>query len=184
MVGGTGDIDCLARIRAGETSALGELYDRYTPLVFPVALKIVGSREEAEDVMQEVWLQVWRTAASYDATRGALPAWLLTITRSRALDRVRSRSARDRREEQVRNDAPVAVTPANHTEHASSREAVRRAFDKLEPHHRQVLELAYWQGLSQTEIAERMKTPLGTVKSWTRQALRDLKGALPEGELW
>jgi RNA polymerase sigma-70 factor, ECF subfamily len=179
MTGGTGDIDILARISAGDTVALGELYDRYTPLMFPVALRIVGTREEAEDVMQEVWLQVWRTSSSYDVRRGPLPAWLLTITRTRALDRVRSGSARARREDQARNDAPVAVMPANHTEHASSREAVRRAFDKLEPHHRQVLELAYWQGLSQAEIAEKMKTPLGTVKSWTRQALLKLRERVP-----
>ena len=87
-------------------------------------------------------------------------------------------------------DIPASGTPAarsasaNSAESSSSRDAVRRAFDTLEPHHRTVLELAYWQGLSQREIAEKMQQPLGTVKSWTRQALRDLRGALPEGEWW
>jgi RNA polymerase sigma-70 factor (ECF subfamily) len=184
MTGGKHDIDCLQRIGAGETSALGELYDRYIGLMFPVAVKILGSKEEAEDAMQEVWLQVWRNAASYDSARGPVAAWLITIARTRALDRYRSRSARERREDQVRAETPSSVTPANGAEAASSRDAVRRAFDRLEPHHRKVLEMAYWQGLSQNEIAERMETPLGTIKSWTRQALRDLKGALPEGELW
>jgi RNA polymerase sigma-70 factor (ECF subfamily) len=184
MTGRTHDSDCLARMRAGDESALTELYDRYIGLVFPVAVRILGNQAEAEDVMQDVWLQVWRNAASYDESRGTLGAWLLTITRSRALDALRSRGARSRREEQVKAEAPVAVASLNSAESSSSREAVRRAFDTLEPHHRSVLEMAYWQGLSQREIAEKMQQPLGTVKSWTRQALRDLRGALPEGEWW
>lgn len=184
MTESTRDIDCLQRIGAGDTPALGELYDRYIALIFPVAVKIVGNKEEAEDVMQDVWMQVWRSAASYDAKRGAVPAWLLTITRTRALDRYRSRSARERREDTVRAEAPAIATPSNGVERASSRDAVRRAFDTLEPHHRQVLELAYWKGLSQSEIAETLSAPLGTVKSWTRQALRGLRDALPEGEWW
>ncbi len=185
MTGGTRDIECMQRIGAGDTSALGELYDRYIALMFPVAVKILGSQEEAEDVMQDVWVQVWRNAAAYDPARGAVPAWLLTITRTRALDCCRSRSARARREDAVRTNAPASVAPAvNGVEKSSSREAVRRAFAQLEPHHRQVLELAYWEGLSQSEIAAKMEAPLGTVKSWTRQALRGLRDALPEGELW
>jgi RNA polymerase sigma-70 factor (ECF subfamily) len=184
MTGAPHDIDCLRRIRAGDETALTELYDRYIGLVFPVAMRILGNQAEAEDVMQDVWLQVWRNAASYESSRGAVGAWLLTITRSRALDAVRSRSARSRREEQVRAEAPAAVVSSNSAESSSSREAVRHAFEKLEPHHRTVLELAYWHGLSHAEIATRMQTPLGTVKSWTRQALRDLRGALPEGEWW
>ncbi len=184
MTESTRDIDCLQRIGAGETPALGELYDRYIALMFPVAVKILGNKEEAEDVMQDVWMQVWRSAASYDPKRGAVPAWLLTITRTRALDRYRSRSARERREETVRTEATATAAPSNGVEKASSRDAVRRAFEKLEPHHRQVLELAYWKGLSQSEIAETLSAPLGTVKSWTRQALRGLRDALPEGEVW
>lgn len=184
MTGGTHDNDCLARMRAGDESALTELYDRYIGLVFPVAVRILGNQAEAEDVMQDVWMQVWRNNASFDERRGTMAAWLLTITRSRALDAIRSRGARSRREEQARAEAPVAVTASNNAETSSSRDAVRRAFDKLEPHHRTVLELAYWQGLSQREIAEKMQQPLGTVKSWTRQALREMRGALPEGEWW
>ena len=184
MTGGTHDIDCLRRIGAGEESALGELYDRYNALVFPVALKILGNPAEAEDVMQDVWMQVWRNAAAYDASRGAVGAWLLTITRSRALDAYRSRAARARREDQARADAPVSVAPAAAENSSGQRDTIRRAFEALPPHHRTVLELAYWQGLSQREIAEKMKEPLGTVKSWTRQALRDLKTALPKGDWW
>lgn len=184
MTGGTHDNDCLARMRAGDESALTELYDRYSGLVFPVAVRILGNPAEAEDVMQDVWLQVWRNTASYDERRGTLAAWLLTITRSRALDAIRSRAARSRREEQVKAEAPATVASANSAESSSSRENVRKAIERLDPHHRSVLELAYWQGLSQREIAERMQQPLGTVKSWTRQALRELRGALPEGEWW
>jgi RNA polymerase sigma-70 factor, ECF subfamily len=184
MTGGTHDIDCLARLRAGDESALTELYDRYIAVVFPVAVRILGNQAEAEDVMQDVWLQVWRNTASYDVSRGTLSAWLLTITRSRALDAIRSRAARSRREDQTRAEAPDAVAPVLNGETSSSREAVRKAIEWIEPHHRPVLEMAYWQGLSQREIAEKLQQPLGTVKSWTRQALRDLKGALPEGEWW
>lgn len=184
MSGSTRDIDCLRRISAGDSSALGELYDRYIALMFPVAVKILGSKEEAEDVMQEVWMQVWKSAVSYDSARGAVPAWLLTITRTRALDRYRARSARTRREEATTMEAPAPPAPSNGVESASSRDVVRRAFEKLEPHHRQVLELAYWKGLSQAEIATALSAPLGTVKSWTRQALRGLRDALPEGEWW
>src|SRR5262249_50322262 len=154
------------RMRAGDESALTELYDRYIGLVFPVAMRILGNQAEAEDVVQDVWLQVWRNTASYDESRGTLAAWLLTITRSRALDAIRSRSARSRREDQARAEAPAAVASANSAETSSSRDAVRRAFEKLEPHHRAVLELAYWHGLSQSEIAARLQQPLGTVKSW------------------
>ena len=184
MTESTRDIDCLQRIGAGDTPALGELYDRYIALIFPVAAKILGNKEEAEDVMQDVWMQVWRSAASYDPKRGAVAAWLLTITRTRALDRYRSRTARARREEATSAEAPTVVTPSNGVEKASSRDAVRRAFSQLEPHHRQVLELAYWKGLTQSEIAATMSAPLGTVKSWTRQALRGLRDALPEGVWW
>ena len=184
MTGGTRDIDCLARIRAGDESALTELYDRYIALVFPVAVRILGNQAEAEDVMQDVWLQVWKNAASYQESRGSFAAWLLTITRSRALDAIRSRAARSKREDQVRTDAPQSVAPVLNGEAASSRDAIRKAIERLEPHHRSVLEMAYWQGLSQREIAEKLQQPLGTVKSWTRQALRDLRGALPEGEWW
>jgi RNA polymerase sigma-70 factor (ECF subfamily) len=175
------DVECLQRVRAGDESALSELYDRYIGLVFPVAVRIVGDPAEAEDVMQDVWLQVWRRADSYDASRGAFAAWLITITRSRALDLVRGRSARARRETRVGRESEVTVVPTPAHESTRSREVIRRALEGLDAHKREVLELAYWQGLSQSEIAEKLKTPLGTVKSWTRQALRDLKLALPEG---
>ncbi len=181
----TRDLECLRRIAAGDEVALSELYDRYIGLLFPMAAKIVGDAAQAEDVVQEVWMQVWRSAASYDPKRGPVAAWLLTITRSRALDVYRSRSARAKRED------VVAKEPADHTPDpgraingARSRETVRRALAGLDPKKREVLELAYWRGLSQSEIAVRVGAPLGTVKSWMRQGLRDLRAALPEGEWW
>lgn len=179
------DLECLRRVAAGDEAALSELYDRYIGLVLPVAVRIVGDSAQAEDVVQETWLQVWRSAPSYDPKRGPVAAWLLTITRSRALDTYRSRSARSKREDRVAK-APIAdgPDPGDQVNGSSSRAAVRRAIAALDPKKREVIELAYWQGLSQTEIAARLGAPLGTVKSWMRQGLRDLRASLPEGEWW
>ncbi len=183
------DMNCIERVSAEDASALAELYDRYTnQLLYPVALRIVGNRAEAEDVIQEAWLQVWRTANRYDSRRGPVVAWLLTITRSRALDRIRAVAAKSHRETRVENgDRPEAAVPetASTAVHDREREAsVRTALDSLESHHRRVLEIAYFDGLSQSRIARDLDVPLGTVKSWTRQALARLRAKLaPEGSL-
>ncbi|MCI0453182.1 MAG: sigma-70 family RNA polymerase sigma factor [Candidatus Latescibacteria bacterium] len=181
----TRDLDCLRRIAAGDEAGLSELYDRYIGLIFPMAVKIVGDNAHAEDVVQEVWMQVWRSAPSYDPKRGPVAAWLLTITRSRALDVYRSRSARAKREDVVAKESVESGhDPGAAINGARKRDLVRRAFAALEPKKREVLELAYWHGLSQSEIAVRVGAPLGTVKSWMRQGLRDLRASLPEGEWW
>jgi RNA polymerase sigma-70 factor (ECF subfamily) len=168
----------LRRIAAGEAAALADLYDRHTPLLYAVVQRILREPAEAEDVMQEVWLQVWKRPHTYDADRGSVEAWLITIARSRALDRYRSRTSRRRAEEK----APEPQPAKDQTSAPPSR-VLDDALRDLEDHHRRVLELAYWEGLSQREIAERMASPLGTVKSWTRQGLERLRGRFPAEEL-
>lgn len=181
---GAADARLLERVAGGDREALAALYDRFTPLLFPVALRIAGSRADAEDVLQEVWVQVWRRASSFDASRGSVPAWLMTITRSRSLDFIRARSARAKREEGSEPQSQTSPDPGRSAESASVREKLRAAFAELGPERAQVLELAYWEGLSQSEIAERTGSPLGTVKSWTRQGLARMRKILPEGEWW
>lgn len=177
------DLECMRRLEAGDQGALEELYDRYCSLLYPVALRILRSAPEAEDAVQQAWLQAWQNAASYNPRRGTVVAWLLTLARNRALDRYRSLSSRRRAETGVDPDPPTP--PADPTAQAAQgqlSERVRMALESLQPQQRQVLEIAYFQGLSQSEIAEQLSAPLGTVKSWTRQGLMRLRELLPKEE--
>ena len=133
--------------------------------------------------MQDAWLQVWKRAGTYDARRGTVAAWLTTVARTRALDRYRSLAARGRAEAKA-DPEPMAppADPAGDASRSQIGDRIRRALAQLEPRQREVLEIAYFQGLSQSEIAERLSTPLGTVKSWTRQALMRLRDMLPQEE--
>lgn len=178
------DLALLERVQAGDEQALAEMYDRFTPMLYPVALRILRRAADAEDAVQDVWMQVWRRSTTYDSKRGAVAAWLLTVVRTRALDRYRSLASRTRAEGRV--DPQDQVTPpVDPTAAAVSGQVgvrVRDALSQLEPQQRQVLEIAYFEGLSQTEIAERLKAPLGTVKSWTRQGLTRLRDLVPQEE--
>ena len=177
------DIVCLRRVHGGDESALQELYDRYCPLLYPVALRILRSSADAEDAVQQAWLQVWKSAGSYDPRRGVVAAWLLTVARTRALDLYRSLASRRRAE--GRDEAAPQVAPADPAADAAQGQVgarVRRALGTLTAEQRRVLEIAYFEGLSQSEVAARIGAPLGTVKSWTRQGLMRLKELLPEEE--
>jgi len=178
------DRACIERLRAGDTRALEDLYDRYGDLLYSMVVRILGRAAEAEDVLQEAWLQVWRKADGYDPARGTVGAWLVTVARSRAIDRLRSEGSR-RRAETAAGDEP-ATPPGDPSVDAGARilgERVTSALAKLDSRHRQVLILAYFDCLSQREIADRLDAPLGTVKSWTRQALLRLGELVPpEGE--
>ena len=184
----------LQRIAAGDEHALGTLYDRWSPLVFSLCVHVLGDEDEAEEAVEETFWQAWRQAARYDTTRGAVSTWLTTIARSRALDRLR---AKRRRQEDAMSDlsetkrAAVEETarrgddPANGAEVSERRGLVRQALLALPPEQREVLELAYFRGLSQTEIAEHTGQPLGTIKTRVRLAmekLRDRLGILRERE--
>jgi RNA polymerase sigma-70 factor (ECF subfamily) len=174
----------LERLGAGEEAALGELYDRHAAFLYSVILRIVRVRTEAEDVLQEVWVQAWRRARSYDPSRGSVGAWLLTIARSRAIDRLRSLRSRQLAETTAAGEPEPAPGGSPDVEAARRRahDRVVNALDSLAPQQREALELAYFGGLSQSEIATRLRAPLGTVKSWVRQGLHRLREIVPMEE--
>ncbi len=177
------DLECLLRVQSGDARGLEELYDRHSPLLYSVALRILRQSADAEEVLAESWLQVWRRAASYEPRRGTVTAWLLTVVRSRALDRYRSLASRRRAEEKAGAEpAGAPADPAASAQQRQLHERVTQALGALQPQQRQALELAYFGGLSQSEIARRLDAPLGTVKSWTRQALLRLRDLLPQEE--
>jgi RNA polymerase sigma-70 factor, ECF subfamily len=163
--------DTIRRIADGDHAALGELYDRYAPMVTGLAVRILHDLADAEDVLQAVFLQVWRQASRYDAERGAPEAWLCTIARTRALDHLRRRVAL--REKHTTVTLQHAAAPST-----VERLAVRRALGELRPTQRRALELAYYEGLTQTEIAARLNEPLGTIKTRIRGGMTRLRTAL------
>jgi RNA polymerase sigma-70 factor (ECF subfamily) len=161
------------------STGLAEIYDRYAPVVYGLARKILGQAEEAEDLVQEIFASLV-DRRDYDPARGSLAAYLVTLTRSRAIDRLRGRARRARAIERLRTDP----RPDNHPsalERISvmelSRE-VEKALEALPEKQRQVLEMAYFRGMTQTEIASELAAPLGTVKSWARLGLFGLRHAL------
>lgn len=163
---------------SGDMDAAAELYDRYAGQVYALARRIVGNEMDAEDVVQEVFSQVWRTPSRYDRTRGSVIGWLLMITRSRAIDRIRARQARPDMTDAVTPDAlPAAPTP-DALVMAEQAAAVRQALLSLPASQRTALELAYYEGLTQAEIAERLSEPLGTVKTRIRAGLMALRARL------
>lgn len=178
------DADLMARLAEGEIEALEELYDRYSTLVYSVALRVLHDHALAEDVVQEVFLRLWRRPHSFDPSRGRLLSWLMSITRNRAIDERRRLSRRFRREEPA-TDEPSEIRghdrrddPQLATDLAEERTLVRAALARLPEAQRQVIELAYFGGLTQTEIAERTGAPLGTVKTRVRLAMAKLRTTL------
>jgi RNA polymerase sigma-70 factor (ECF subfamily) len=177
------DRSALERMVAGDTRALEELYDRHGDLLYSLVRRILSRAEDAEDAIQEIWLQAWRGARTYDPKRGTVCGWLVSIARSRAIDRLRSEGSRKRAVDASGVDAPdPPESPAESAVDQERREHVDHAMSQLDPQHREVLELAYFAGLSQSEISERLGAPLGTVKSWTRQALSRLEKLVPREE--
>jgi RNA polymerase sigma-70 factor (ECF subfamily) len=169
---------------AGDGGALRELYDRHARSVYSLAVRILRSQPDAEDLVQEVFVQAWRLAGRYDTSRGTVAGWLLMQAKSRAIDRLRGRRSRP---EGVVVDPSVVDAAADASEGADAQlvraqeaERVRRALDDLPLLQRTAVELAYYEGLTHTEIAERLEQPLGTVKTRIRQGLLRLRDALTE----
>jgi RNA polymerase sigma-70 factor, ECF subfamily len=169
--------ELVLEIGRGDRGAFGRFYDRYAPLVFSFAMRLVRERAAAEDLLQEVFLQIWRDARSYSPERGTPEAWIITITRSRAIDRLRSIRRRDRTFVPMEGSAGKEYDAKVESGAAPSdaRIMVNSALSRLSGSQREVLQLAYFDGLSQSEIADRLKEPLGTVKTRMRAALARLK---------
>lgn len=176
----------MARAARGDERAIGQLYDRYGAVLYAVAYRIVGEQADAEEVVLEALAQAWRDAPRFEPGRGSVAGWLTMIARSRALDLVRARSRRERITATAaadRPDAPPAMgdfrpDPARALDHDERRRQVQHALATLSPPQRQAIELAYFEGLSQTEIAERLQEPLGTVKTRVRLGMQKLRECL------
>jgi RNA polymerase sigma-70 factor (ECF subfamily) len=183
---GADDADLVAQAAAGDERAIGRLYDRYGSVLYAVAYRIVGQRADAEEVVLEAFAQAWRDAARFETGRGSVAGWLTTIARSRALDLVRARSRRERITASAAADRPDASPamgdfrpdPASAVDHDERRRQVQQALASLSPPQRQAIELAYFDGLSQSEIAERLQEPLGTVKTRVRLGMQKLRDNL------
>jgi RNA polymerase sigma-70 factor (ECF subfamily) len=171
------DPDLLQGCATGDDEALGSLYDRYGKLAYGVALRILRDPALAEDAVQEAFLTVWRQAATYDQARGKVATWILTLVHRRAVDRVR----REQRFNELRVELAVAPPPTtveSIADHVARRSEVEAALRTLSSAEREVLDLAYWGGLTQYEIATVLGIPLGTVKTRTFSALGKLRDAL------
>lgn len=171
----------IQKIAAGDQSAFTIFYETTSRLVFGLVLRMLNDRATAEEVLLDVYTQIWRQAAAYDHQRGTPLAWLMTIARSRALDRLRSGRQDRARQEPLETASETRATTANPEEMtvvAEQQRLVRRALNTLPPEQREVIELAYYSGLSQSEIAARLNQPLGTIKTRARLGLNKLRETL------
>jgi len=175
------DVALLRQVADRQPEALETLYGRYASTLLALGKRILGSVSDAEEILQEVFLHVWNNATRYDAGRSSVSTWLILIARSRAIDRLRTRKVVERTHETAIQENPVEHASPEGAEAVfvhERRERVRSEMDKLPPEQRQVLDLAFYEGLSQSEIAAKADLPLGTVKTRTLLAMKKLRGAL------
>ena len=183
------DAELIRRMQSGDERALGAFYDRWFPIVNGLVARMLKSADDVEDVVEETFWQVWRQADRFAERRGSVQTWILTIARSRALDRLRA--VRRRREDSIDDDggenlpsnaeptfAQPATDPSLAVEHKERRQMIMGALDELPREQREALELGYFGGLSQSEIAERTGQPLGTIKTRMRLAMQKLRDRL------
>lgn len=167
----------MSAIRSGDQSAMAALYDRYSSIVYSVALRVLGDTGAAEDVLQDVFMQLWRNPSAFDASRGSLGAWLAVIARNRAIDALRKR----RPENDIENIViSVETDMASEADRARSAERVRSLLGSMPAAQRSTLEMAYFEGLTHTEIAAKTGEPLGTIKTRIRAGLTTLRKAFQE----
>jgi len=175
------DATLLLRLLQKDVSAFEQLYDRHARLVYGLVLRILQHASTSEEVVQDVFLQLWRNAAQYDSARGPFVPWLCTMARNRALDHLRKKGERQRRREELPEELPVLVIAPDYEKVLDDRrraERVRALMASLTPQQKKAIELAYFEGMSHSEIASALKQPLGTVKSWIRNGLLRLKEGL------
>jgi len=173
----------LQRITVRETAALQELYQEVSHTLFGIILSVLKDRHEAEDTLQDVFLRIWKSAASYRSDRGNAMSWVITIARNASLDRYRQRSRRALVQEKSEPELQesLGVTPATAPDlifSAERREEVRSAMEALAPEQRQAIELAFFSGHTQTEVADQLGVPLGTIKARIRRGMQSLKPLL------
>ncbi len=175
----TDDSTLIARVRNGDQESMAALYDRYSSIVYATALRILGDTAAAEDVLQEIFMQLWREPSAFDGSRGSLSAWLGVIARHRAIDVLRKR--------RPQTDLDEVVIAGSHdlrktTEENLVVEKVRSAMAEMFPEQRRCMEMAFFEGLTHSEIAAKTGEPLGTVKTRIRSALLQLRKRLAPGE--
>lgn len=179
------EVALVERMAKGDTEAISELYDRFSGMLMGLATKILGDPSDAEDVLQEVFVQVWKQAQRYERSRSSVSTWLVLITRSRAIDRLRSRNVKLRTALEAKRENPSLNTSPEGLGNVFNQERRRRLGEELAGlpmEQRQVLEMAYYRGMTQREIAEATETALGTVKTRTLLAMKKLRLAL-QGEI-
>ncbi|WP_299431282.1 sigma-70 family RNA polymerase sigma factor [uncultured Meiothermus sp.] len=169
------DIDLMSRLAKGDERALAELYRRYSPSLYALLLRMLQSREEAEEILQDSFVQLYREAARYQLERGSVTAFLFTIGRHFALSRLRSRGARPQKVDDRDLHNPEQELGLWREDDPTDRILIRRALHRLEPTDRKLLEEAFFDGYSHSELAERHHLPLGTVKTRVRRALLKLR---------
>jgi RNA polymerase sigma-70 factor, ECF subfamily len=168
------DLATVTAMKSGSQSALAELYDRYSGIVYAVALRVLGDAGAAEDILQDVFLQLWRNPGAFDAARGSLGAWLAVITRNRAIDLLRRRKPETDIEDVVLSVAPDLAGAADRSRAA---EKVRGVLSAMPMPQRSALEMAYFEGMSHSEIANKTGEPLGTIKTRIRSGLIAMRKA-------
>ena len=180
MTAARADVDLLRSIAEGDVRAIGDLYDRYAATLFPIALRILRDRSEAEDVLHDAFVTVNERASQYTPERGTVVAWLVTLVRNLSIDRTRRRDRRGALDRDLLPHEPPASVrdPERLTSEAHEREKIRQALATLPEAQRQTLEVAFFEGLSYPEIAARENVPLGTIKSRAARALAALREAL------
>ena len=168
----------MARIAGGDESAFAELYDELAAAVFGVVLRVIRDRAQAEEVTQEVFVELWRHAARFDATRGGVRGWAVTIARRRAVDRMRSEQSRRARQLRTADPVDMPETPVDAVILSLDRDRARRTLDELSDVQRQALELAFFEGLTHVEVAQHLGVALGTVKTRIRDGLIRLRALM------
>ena len=176
-----GDRELAIRLKRRDPKAMAQLYDRFGRVVYSIIFAVVRDTGIAEDLVQETFLRVWNRMGGFDAERGALGSWLVTVARNRAIDHIRSVSSRNTRntfELEEREHPSLFADAEQESVSADEARRVHAALNSLTVNQKRVIQMAYFEGMSQTEMAERMGEPLGTVKTWARSALKRLKEEL------
>jgi RNA polymerase sigma-70 factor (ECF subfamily) len=180
------EIELLKRVGQGDRGSFEALYDRFSRVLFSTAYRVLNNQEAAEDVLQDVFIQIWEKAPLYDPARGKPMTWAITLTRNKAIDRLRSTQRRSRLQDELQQESETVEqfddkSSFDAVSSVETAEMVREAVKKLSKDQREAIELAFFSSLTQTEISERLKQPLGTVKARIRRGMMKLKELLRPG---